>query len=602
MNLSENQEEIVKAPIGNAMQVLASAGSGKTRVLTERIKYILNTTKQDGVIGITFTNKAAEEMQNRLVDYENIKERAWIATIHSVAQHILEKYSYTIGLPSGLHIYERDEDRIEIYLQFAKENRIDTERETVKKYIEIFSLIKRDLLNEQDVLKKYSDDTSIWNHYQNYQSALLNSAGIDYDDILVYTYEILKNNESICRIYRAKYKHICVDEAQDLNKVQYELIKVLCGDAIKSLLMVGDENQMIYGFNGSSSDYLCKFFVEDFNPKKYSLMVNYRSTKEVIRVSNILKPNSQEETKYAYEGLVEFEESETEESEANWIIEKINTLLNKKNHEEIEGEISLDKMVVIARNRFALCKLKEKLKENNIQYFFKKGERDYLPESQFGKILDYSIRVKLNPKDWIDKNKLEILLKRKNSFSDSIYNELLNFVENLDIEDPNIPKFKKSMDDIFLDIGKNLIESDETEKIEELNHSKGDLDIFSSYWTKFKRLGLGNSLKSFYNALALGKLTSASNNNALTLSTVHTMKGLEKDIVFLMGMCEGVFPDYRATTKKELEEERNNAFVAVTRAKRWLFVSYPQQRVMPWGSPRFQTASSFFKEMKGEME
>ena len=596
MNLSVKQAEIVNAPIGEAMQVLASAGSGKTRVLTERIKYLLNNSR-DGVIGITFTNKAAEEMQNRLADCENIKERAWITTIHSVAQHILEKYSHTIGLPSDLHIFEREEDRIEIYLLFAQENGIDIDKENAKKYIEIFSRIKRELLEEQEFLEKFPDEADVWEYYQSYQNALLNSAGIDYDDILVYTYRILVNNEAISKIYRAKYKHICVDEAQDLNKVQYELIKVLCGDSIKSILMVGDKNQMIYGFNGSSSDYLCTFFVEDFEPKKYELIENYRSTKEVIRISNILKPNSQKEMEYAYDGLVEFKECKNEGNEADWIIEKINSLLDQKINDEIEGEISLDKIVVIARNRFVLCKLKEKLKENNISYFFKKGERDYAPESQFGKILDCAIRHKLNPKDWIHENKLKDLLKTKSLFMNSIYNTLNDSIKELDFEDPNITKFVNSMSTMLSNLGKKLKKENE---IEELNHSKGDLDIFNSYWTKFRKLGLGKSLNSFYNNLVLGKLASNSNNNDLTLSTVHTMKGLEKDIVFLMGMCEGVFPDYRASTKKELDEEQNNAFVAVTRAKRWLFVSYPQQRVMPWGDTKFQVPSRFFRKMNGE--
>jgi DNA helicase-2/ATP-dependent DNA helicase PcrA len=450
---------------------------------------------------------------------------------------------------------------------------------------------------EQDFLEKFPNEADVWEHYQNYQNALLDSAGIDYDDILVYTYRILVNNESICRIYRAKYKHICVDEAQDLNKVQYELIKVLCGDVIKSILMVGDENQMIYGFNGSSADYLCDFFVEDFKPKKYKLIENYRSTKKVIRISNILKPNSQKEMEYAYEGVVEFREFENEANEADWIIEKINHFLEQKTNDEIEGEISLDKIVIIARNRFVLRKLKEKLEENNISYFFKKGERDYVPESQFGKILDCAIRHKLNPKDWIHENKLKDLLKTKSLFMNSIYNTLNTSIKELDFETPNIPKFVNSMSEMLSNVGKELKNENE---IEELNHSKGDLDIFSSYWTNFKRLGLGNTINSFYNALALGKLANNSNNEGLTLSTVHTMKGLEKDIVFLIGMCEGVFPDYRASTKKELDEERNNVFVAVTRAKRWLFVSYPQQRVMPWGGIKFQVPSHFFKEMNGD--
>ncbi len=127
----------------------------------------------------------------------------------------------------------------------------------------------------------------------------------------------------------------------------------------------------------------------------------------------------------------------------------------------------------------------------------------------------------------------------------------------------------------------------------ELERSLQELDDFRNCWTTFKRKGLGESLMSFRNAIALGQVAENYDPTGLTLSTVHTMKGLEKDIVFLMGMCEGVFPDYRANTKKELEEELNSAFVAITRAKRWIFVSYPLQRVMPWGSLKSQTVSRF---------
>lgn len=136
------------------------------------------------------------------------------------------------------------------------------------------------------------------------------------------------------------------------------------------------------------------------------------------------------------------------------------------------------------------------------------------------------------------------------------------------------------------------------DKSEDIKLSLEELKEFSGMWTRFKRKGFGDSLVAFRNALALGQLSESSIDEGLTLSTVHTMKGLEKDIVFLIGMCEGVFPDYRARTAKELDEERNNAFVAVTRAKRWLYVSYPKQRMMPWGDLRFQQKSRFISEIE----
>lgn len=138
------------------------------------------------------------------------------------------------------------------------------------------------------------------------------------------------------------------------------------------------------------------------------------------------------------------------------------------------------------------------------------------------------------------------------------------------------------------------------EKLEEVKLSLEELLDFGDLWTSFKRKGLGDSLLAFRNALSLGQLTEDVNDVGLTLSTVHTMKGLEKDIVFLIGMCEGVFPDYRAKLRKEIDEERNNAFVAVTRAKRWLYISYPKRRLMPWGDLRLQQKSRFIADIECE--
>jgi DNA helicase-2/ATP-dependent DNA helicase PcrA len=125
MNLSNAQRQIIEAPINSAVQVLASAGSGKTRVLTERVRYILDKTKKEGIIALTFTNKAAEEMSARLADFEQVEDRVWIATIHSVAQRILEKYGHTVGLPTELHIYDRDKDRMEVFIQSLREDGIN---------------------------------------------------------------------------------------------------------------------------------------------------------------------------------------------------------------------------------------------------------------------------------------------------------------------------------------------------------------------------------------------------------------------------------------------------------------------------------------------
>ncbi|MEF2148047.1 ATP-dependent helicase [Aquilutibacter rugosus] len=630
MNLSNAQRQIVEAPLDIAIQVLASAGSGKTRVLTERVRHILGETKKEGVIALTFTNKAADEMRARLADSEQAEGRAWIATIHSVAQRILEKYGHTVGLPSELHIYDRDKDRMEVFMQSLREDGIDIDdylnisdskelknrEKNLQSYMDIFSKIKRELLTEPEVTELYPN-SNIWKIYTDYQAALLGSGGIDYDDILVCAHRILLDHDWIAKIYRSQYKHVCVDEAQDLNKAQYEFIKVLCGDVIKSVLMVGDPNQMIYGFNGSSKDYLCTHFVEDFTPQKFELKENYRSTKAVIRAANKLRPGSQTEMDYALEGGIKISECDSEDDEAAAIVTTIKYLLDLKVHDEIEGEISLGNMVVIGRNRFVFSKLEKCLQDNSIPYSLRKGERQLEPSTRFGKILDYAIRVKLNSKDWVDgkklcqvlgisepdnwsKNVLQDLAAKIASSADDyseIFQKLLSAIDNLDVDNPKIPKLVQDFNALLASLVENHNGASD-ERIEDVKLSLEELDEFNRTWTRFKRKGLGDSLVAFRNALALGQLSDNALDEGLTLSTVHTMKGLEKDIVFLIGMCEGVFPDYRANTVKELDEERNNAFVAVTRAKRWLYVSYPRQRMMPWGDRKFQRKSRFVTEIE----
>ena len=629
INLSTAQSNIVHAPIGQPMQVLASAGSGKTRVLTERVRYIIENTRKEGVIALTFTNKAAEEMLARLDNLESVEERCWIATIHAVAQRILDQYGYAIGLPSELHIYERDQDRKTVFLQSLRENGVDVDaflnvsdkntrknrERIIQNYMDQFSIVKRELLNEEEVKDKYASDENFWLIFQAYQDALLESGGIDFDDILVYAHRILLEQPWCGQIYRAKYKHVCVDEAQDLNKAQYEFIKALCGDKIKSVMMVGDPNQMIYGFNGASHDYLCHQFMKDFGPNKYELKENYRSSKAVIRLANNIKPSSQVESEFARNGKSQIEAQQDEESEALWICNKITELLQIKSDSDIEDEISLSHMVVIARNRFVFQILKKYLEEKQIPHSLKKGERQVEPSSVFGKVLDLAIRLRLNPKDWVDGKKLCSVLKidipdvwggddllqkftiaTRNSdipFPE-IQADLLRAIQKIDLEQPNIPKLCADFASSIEALG--AVTSFEADG--EFERSLIELQDFRGAWTTFKRKGLGESLSSFRNAMALRQLTEDYNPSGLTLSTVHTMKGLEKDIVFLMGMCEGVFPDYRARTKQEIEEERNNAFVAVTRSRRWIYITYPRQRKMPWGDVKVQKPSRFIRKIQ----
>lgn len=632
IRLSPEQKRIVETQPFEAVQVLASAGTGKTRVLTERVRFILENTKREGVIALTFTNKAAEEMQIRLSDCDEVAERAWVATIHSVAERVLRRYGHVMGLPEELHIYERDKDRMDVFIQSLRDNwinmdeylsleeREEKDRERVlREYMNAFSVIKRELLGKEDTESQFTDKPGLWRIFQDYQYALLDSGGIDYDDILVYSRKLLLNQAWIADIYRAKYKHLCVDEAQDLNLLQYEFLRALCGNRITSVMMVGDPNQMIYGFNGSSSDYLCRHFVRDFSAERYELTKNYRSSKRVIKAANDLKPGSQQGSIYALEGRVRIKSLPDEVEESKWIVSSIKSLISGGRHEEIEGHITLSRMVIIARNRFVFSALQKELDKNSIPFFLKKAERASEPVSLLGKILDYGIKVKLNPRDWVDGKKLcylldveppeewqdEDILKHwsneidtSNSPLGGFCADLLLAVYELDSSEPNMRKFKNSLRQKL-----NEVAEAETDHAQEIERGMEELKEFYRNWITFRRKGLGTSLRSFQNALALGQLVeeeATATEDRLMLSTVHTMKGLEKDIVFIMTMCEGVFPDYRARCEDEIDEERKNAFVAVTRAKRWLYITYPEKRTMPWGDERAQVESRFIGEIRGD--
>ncbi|MBP1038707.1 ATP-dependent helicase [Serratia fonticola] len=627
--LSSAQKDIVHAPMGYAIQVLASAGSGKTRVLTERVRYLIENNKKGGVIALTFTNKAAEEMGERLSDNNEVNERCWIATIHAVAQRIIDSYGHTIGLPKDLHIYERDKDRMEVFLQSLRNQGVDIDdyldvsddrekrnrEKNLQKYMNAFSIIKRELLNEDEVGSKYPNSPRMWYIYQDYQSALLESGGIDFDDILLYAHRILLNHEWVAKIYQTKYIGVCVDEAQDLNKSQYEFIKALCGCLVKNILMVGDSNQMIYGFNGSSVDYFCNQYLNDYSPMVFSLKENYRSSKAVIELANKLKPNSQIHINAALDGFKNLSVLVDEKAEAAWVCDQIQHILSVKNFTEIEGEVKLDNMVVIGRNRFVFRAIEEEMECRKIPFYLKKTEKREEPNSLFGKVLDLSIRVRINAKDWIDGKKLCSILSipipdtwgedmvlmnfseklvNSNTENRTLLSKLLKTVYELESESPNIIKlynsFKKELETL-------AHAAENGEQKEEIALSLDDLDQFYKMWINFKKKGLGQSLLSFRNALSLGQLSDDVVRNGITLSTVHTMKGLEKDIVFLIGMCEGVFPDYRAKTETEIEEERNSAFVAVTRSRRWIYITAPEKRIMPWGDFKYQKPSRFLVEM-----
>ncbi len=604
IELSQNQQEIVDLTQG-AYLVKASAGSGKTRVLTERIKQIINVSKGK-VLAITFTNKAGEELKERLGKTEMVKEKVFVGTFHSFCQSILELRFKLLGYSSMPHIFEEDSDRIELIEQaifqvpYFQNIYSSLEGKQLYEYkykvLNFISQVKRELVSPEDLISD-SENEEFLNLYEEYQDILQSNNAIDFDDLILLIYQLLINNDSVANLYRKTYEYVCLDEAQDLNKAQYYLLKALVGNENKNIMMVGDPNQSIYLFNGSTSDYMENDFVEDFGATVYTLTENYRCSKSVIEASNKLMNLKAEAVNYVIDGIFEIKGLPNEVEEANFVVDKINKLIELKNHKEIEGEINYDKISILARNKYVFKNVELLLKENKIPFFYKSGNIGLKFTSTLMQIFDYYFRIKINPSDKLHLSRLEKLLRisdvyneeliKLSNFPEAIY--ILNFVNGLTIDNLSleIKKFRKLFEDNKVE---GLTDDDRKLIIE-------DIDEFDSNWKTYQMKNQKRTLSGFKNSISLGITNHHKNGNGITLSTVHTMKGQESDIVFIIGMDEGTFPDYRAVKKGglELQQEKNNAYVAFTRSKRFLFVTYPKQRLMPWGDNKTRSISRFIR-------
>lgn len=629
VKLSPEQEAIVEYNKGEgALLVEAAAGSGKTRMLTERARYLLTHKKgRFSILCLTFTNQAAEEMQARLAT-SDISKRANIGNFHKFALQILIERRFSIGYEKVPHILEREEDKKKILEQVFIENPIlkeyymDKDEKTQRKYIDHYM----NWINEQKKnLVIIDDDTPQYNGwkeqslllYKSYNQLLREQNLVDFDDVLLLAYRILIENPAITRLYQNTYPYILVDEAQDLSFAQYHLIKALTGDTHKNVFMVGDPNQAIYSFAGANKKFMLEDFIEDFNAERKTIDKNFRSSKAVIEFANSILPSGSNPEDAYYEGEVKIESFDDDDGEAMWVYKKIKALMSRddetflRKQDEIDGILTLDKIAVLARNRFVFAKLEQLLKNDDYfknNYFVKRRTEILDLESDLMKIFDLGTRIISNPSNQLHfqqiLNYLKIVTppqyKGKNGFEK--LSELASLLSKEEIklfQDYHIllqawqilSNNQSKMYDAL-----NLIKAytDNLKSDEERDLVLGDIDNeYRNAWTKFLNNTASNNinLSTFRQVLAMG-ITNAHKQKGLTLATVHTAKGLGFEVVFLMGMAKGTFPDYRATTPSLLDEEKNTAYVAVTRAKRWLYLTYPMKRILPWGS-KFQEPSDF---------
>jgi DNA helicase-2/ATP-dependent DNA helicase PcrA len=617
ITLSNKQQKVVDYE-GNHLLVLAGAGSGKTRVLTERVRHRISLLKKgQKLLVITFSNKAANELLDRLkmnIDNELLSRSAFVGTIHKFCLDIVLTRGHSISLPNDLQICESYNDRLAIFKEALKGNpsfinkylNSSVEKENEKKINEIYerlSSAKRNLKNPND----YQNDQSVRNLYEDYDALLLSQGMIDFDDILRYAFKILVENENILNLYRNIYREIYVDESQDLNKAQYEIIKILVQDDTKTTF-VGDPNQSIYGFNGSSSSFMKRYYIDDFHPESITLDENFRSSKEVLLAAKKIEPTFDVFGVLPFNGEFSIEKFDNEDFEADSVLSKIRELI-EKGHPDIENiKAKPENIAILARNRFIFGPIEDKLKSNKIDYSLKISSSGGMKsESNFIQIFELGLKLLVNSKNRVALEEINSLVHE--SFSS--YNLLRDFFRksnNIVLQTiENAWEKINTTEDIRFDMALNLLSEIESlvDDIDEKLMIHNDIKDWKFTWQKFvSNTQKGNrKLADLTRSVSMGELKNE-DQKGIVLSTVHMSKGLEFDAVFIIGLNDGVFPDYRAVRQQDLngdssqiEEEKHNMFVAITRSKRLCYLSYPVKKSTPWGV-RYQKPSRFITDLE----
>ncbi|WP_434686794.1 ATP-dependent helicase [Pseudanabaena minima] len=608
--LSEKQKEAVNYNEG-ALLVSAGPGSGKTRVLTERIRRLLAEDKSFfRILALTFTNKAANEMQERLTEVPNIRQRAFIGTLHSFCLEVLTNRGKPVGIEGTPHIMESNQERRQMLLQsvmgdvvlqqILRSKDSKGQKKLLSEWFEQIEQAKKKLMSPEAI-----DDPIVREVYELYDLSLRASNTLDFDDLLLLTYQLFTDRPKIADFYRRQYKYICIDEAQDLNEAQYQVIRSLCSDSYQNIMMVGDCNQAIFGWNGADPKFM-QLLKMDFNAKHIELTENFRSSQAIVNLAQKLKPVYQVVGVLPIKGEVCLLQAKTEQEEAELIVNHLKFLIDS-GHQDIEDAITLDRCAILGRNRYVLVKIEQELSRHDIK-FYKKLSGQEESESDLIKDFELCMRLLINPQDRFHFN---ILINRweidTSSIADRFDNENNQLIKWLNsntptnrkpvleaIDELNYPNcnFSKSLD-ILLKFANNIEHEEERLLITE------DIKLWSERWDNYLRAKVGGqaSLSKFLSQVAIG-VNQKTTHEGIALLTVHSAKGLEFDIVFIAGLVEGIFPDYRAKNPTLLNEEDNNMFVAVTRARRVLILSYPQSRTMPWGDSRLQNPSRYLKQFE----
>ncbi|WP_028950808.1 ATP-dependent helicase [Sulfurihydrogenibium subterraneum] len=616
--LNDRQKEAV-LHFETPLLVLAGAGSGKTKVITHKIMYLVKSLGNPihRILAITFTNKAAEEMKERVE--KALGERPqWVMTFHSFAAKFLRFEAEKVGYDRNFVIYDEDDSK-KLIKKVLKDLNLNEELIKPDKVKDYISKIK-----QEDDPEEYLDLLSfsvprIRQIYEKYEEELKNSNAFDFDDLLVKSVKILKNNPDILQRWQNKFDYILVDEYQDTNKVQHQLLKLLVGSR-NTITVVGDPAQCIYTWRGAHPENILDFEKDFPNTKIIKLERNYRSTKKILDAANAVISKSKGKWKSKLLTLwTEKEEGEeirlvplsNEKEEVSFIARKIKDLSSTADYKDF---------AILVRMSFLTRNLEEAMMLNGIPYQIVGGLKFY-ERAEVKDILSY-LRVALNPRDYASferslttppravgekgleiiklnfvDNWLEALRKSLPHFSQKAKQNVKEYLDLMDyvIENANLNPSK---------VVKHIFEKIKYEEYLQKEYSKDWEDRVANINELIVALEeVEKSGKTLTEFLEESSLSQAQDNledtNKVKIMTVHAAKGLEFNTVFVAGLEDGIFPSGRSfDDPTQLEEERRLFYVAITRAKERLYLTYAKER-RSFGNKSVPTKpSQFLKDIK----
>lgn len=615
--LNDKQKEAVMHVDGPCL-VLAGAGSGKTRVLTERIVNLINNgVSPYNILAITFTNKAAREMRERV--YNGIEEEAnkiFIGTFHSLGLKIVRENASVIGYSNNVTILDRD-DVNTLIKRFMKELNLDTEHYPVKSILNKISFAKNEGLSpeEFDKFAKAPLDMAACKVYKMYESALKRSNSVDFDDLLILPLRIFKKDKSVLEKYQEHFKYILVDEYQDTNMVQYDMCKLLASK-YRNLFVVGDMDQSIYSFRFANYMNVINFEKDNKDAKVIVLDENYRSTNNILNAANdVIKNNKERKEKNLWSSKgdgdkIKYIRCDNEQEEASTVVRLTKELLDKG---EKPSEIAVLYRTNGQSRVFEEAFLKENIPFKIVgSYFFynRKEIKDLISYMHliYNNNDDASLERVINvPRRGIGSKTIE-RLRSEASISDKSMFEVVSSGKELGFKNLIIDLTNESKNtdlvglvDVILDktgIRKELEEKNDLEseiRLENLNE-------FKSIALAFQEKGIF-SLEEFLENISLvsDKNEYKEVDDGINLMTLHSAKGLEFNDVFLVGMEEGIFPHNRSfESESELEEERRLCYVGITRAKEHLWLMNAKKRTL-FGQVSMNFPSRFIKEINSDL-